>query len=417
MAGERLGLNDFFHALQDVGVTGSVSAAFRQVDVYAAVTLIADQIALVPQRLYRREDDGSRSPQPDHPLQRLVEFPNERQSAHTLARMVMLYLAGHGNSFVAILRNSAGMPDELVPLQATDVTIEELPSGDFFYRVSTEAGSAEISRENMLHFVGYSFDGIRGISPIQFHKDLINLGRSQLTYADSFYQNAARFSGTLETDAILKEDQVRSMEERFSAAYSEAGTREGRIAVLTGGLKFSPVSPVPPTDADFVNASRMSTEDIFRIFRVPTSAVGLGEHATLSNVETFQRQMLAQTLDPYLRQVSAELTRKLIRRRDRGRLYFEGDTSAYIEANVTERYNAYQKGITAGWLSGNEVRTQENLPNVKGLEVPYRPLNLVPVDEEVPSEPTTEPAPSADESSDESSERARAYNWQNGGFR
>lgn len=58
------------------------------------------------------------------------------------------------------------------------------------------------------------------------------------------------------------------------------------------------------------------------------------------------------------------------------------NTSAFLRGDTKSRYGAYKDGILTGFLTRNEARQLENLPQLQGLDDPLQPLNMEPVDGE-----------------------------------
>ncbi len=67
----------------------------------------------------------------------------------------------------------------------------------------------------------------------------------------------------------------------------------------------------------------------------------------------------------------------------------------------------YQSGITAGWLTRNEVRALESLNPIEGLEAPLQPLNAAPIG----SEPTAPTLPAEAEDEGERWHKLLAATW------
>jgi phage portal protein BeeE len=64
-------------------------------------------------------------------------------------------------------------------------------------------------------------------------------------------------------------------------------------------------------------------------------------------------------------------------------------TGDLLRTNQKDRYEAYRVALSAGFLSVNEVRRLENLPEVEGGDELFRPLNMALLSEVAKESETT----------------------------
>jgi HK97 family phage portal protein len=73
------------------------------------------------------------------------------------------------------------------------------------------------------------------------------------------------------------------------------------------------------------------------------------------------------TLQPYLKRAEQELTRKLV---DADGMFFEFETNGLLRGDSKARSEYFKAGLGGsagpGWMSPNEVRRLENLPEIPG---------------------------------------------------
>lgn len=395
-------------------------AAMRQNAVWDCVTLLGDSVAQVPRHVFRRLEDGQRLRLRNHPVARVLRNPNPNMSSFTYWRTTTMHLVGWGNAFSVITRDAAGSVVRLDPIHPARVDIEELSDGSFRYVVNPEASLLtgrvavrspvprpelaviRVSSEDMLHIVDKTFDGRIGVSPLRLHALSIQSAQNQEDYSAAYYKNAPRMSGFVETDRALGVPETKLLRDRFKELFSRGAVHEASIAILTNGLKFNPLTTVNPADADYVNSRKLSTAEIAAIFRVPTTFLNQLDAATYDNVLNLSLGFVRFTLTPYFRNIEEELGRKLIRARDRSEIFVEHQAAALLRSTVKERYEAYRIALAAGFLTGNEVRSLENLPPLEGLDEPRVPLNTAPA-----SEANTPGEDEPDEDEDEPDETIR----------
>jgi HK97 family phage portal protein len=377
--------------------------------VWGCVSLIADTVSILPLRLYS-ERNGIGEPQPQHPLSRLLRRPNPISNGYTFRRALALSLAAYGNAYAYIERDGMGVPRALFFIPKHCVTIQEMTDGQLEYHVIVRPDrKITITAYEMLHVVGSTLDGKRGVSPITMHRHLYEHDFAQFDYGSAFFERGARVSGFLTTDRKLDAQQKDELREAFSAQHGRGGLAAGKVAVLSNGLTWQAADVVSPSNADYIAARKMSATEICMIWRVPPPLIGLLENATLANVESLQRAFLQTTAGPYLDAIEAELGRKLISDRNSG-LYFEHDSSRILRGSPKEQAELNRIRINGGWVSRNEVRQTENMPPAEGLDDYLAPANMNIVGEE-PEEPPPPEAPPGDpqlDAGDRPSEGERA---------
>src|SRR5262249_15167363 len=60
-------------------------------------------------------------------------------------------------------------------------------------------------------------------------------------------------------------------------------------------------------------------------------------------------------------------------------LTVEFDINHFLRADIMTRYNAYRVGIVGMFLTPNEVRRAEGLPELEGGDTLYQPTNVAPL--------------------------------------
>jgi HK97 family phage portal protein len=146
----------------------------------------------------------------------------------------------------------------------------------------------------------------------------------------------------------------------------------GRVAILEEGMTFQATS-LSNKDSQWLESRQVTVLDISRIFGVPPALLGHLEKASYSSQEAQNLEFLTHSLRPWLTRIEQALERSLITDES---LYCEFTTGDLLRTDQKSRYEAYRVGLSAGFLSVNEVRRLENLPEVEGGDELFRPLNM-----------------------------------------
>ena len=100
--------------------------------------------------------------------------------------------------------------------------------------------------------------------------------------------------------------------------------------------------------------------------------------ATFSNIEHQGLNFLRFSLQPWLIRIEEELTLKLLPEN----MFAEFNADAIGRADTKSRYEAYQVGRQAGFLSINDIRERENMALVPDGDDLLVPLNMIAVGSE-----------------------------------
>jgi HK97 family phage portal protein len=344
------------------------------------IQTIAENLAMVPLRLYRRTDDGGRTPAAAHPLYAVLhERFNDHLTAFEGRELMAASLLIHGNAYARIERDDRGRVTALFPYAAPNVSVERRPSGRIRYTATRPEGATDILLDGEMLHLRYrrASDGLRGLSPIELARATFRTAIAQQTTAEAQAVNAFRPAGMLVFPKPVTQEALTLAKSDFTAKVIGAA-RANEIIVMDGGLEWKPFS-MPAKDMEFLESRKLSNLDIARIFGVPPTAAGIPDNATYSNVEQESRALVARCLAPMARRIEQAMMADLLSEEGR-RIYFvEHDLQGLLRGDQSARFQAYQIGRNGGWLSPNEIRAWENLPPIDGGNEYLSPLNMTSV--------------------------------------
>ena len=151
-----------------------------------------------------------------------------------------------------------------------------------------------------------------------------------------------------------------------------------RIAVLDYGLKYTPIS-ISNKDAQFVEQSELSVQDLARFFGVPLYKLQAGKQSYESN-EQNAIEYVVSTLHPIVTQYEEELTWKLLTSSEIARgLEIRMNMMAELRGDFNSRGTWYEKMRNISVYSPNDIRALEDLPDVEGGDERYASFNYGPL--------------------------------------
>ncbi len=255
----------------------------------------------------------------DASLERLV-----RGSAGTvpLLEIVASQLVLHGNAYVQIVRDAAGVPVELFPLRPERVTVVAGPDGwptAYAYRVGSETLTIALEDEggwpNLVHLKGFHpADDHYGAGCLSAAAQAVAVHNAAAQWNRALLENAARPSGALVyapgDGAPLSGDQFDRLKAELTSAYQGAANA-GRPMLLEGGLSWQAMA-LSPADMDFASLKAAAARDIALAFGVPPMLLGLPGDNTYANFREAGRALWRLTLLPLAARIMDGLTHGLV---------------------------------------------------------------------------------------------------------
>lgn len=345
--------------------------------VCACVRLLSESVASLPLFVFRRTET-SKVKASEYPLYWVLHnSPNDYQTSYTWLAQAMTHVLLHGNAYSAIERDSAGVVKRLWPLQPEYLTVQT--TGDaIIYEYYRNAEKHTFGFSDVLHLKGPSLNGVTGLSIIGLAKQGIGLATAQDQHGAAMFRNRARPGVLLKMPGVLTQQQRSTIRESFDANFSGA-MNAGKMFLLEAGMELAGTVGFSAEDSQFLQSRQFSVQEIARWFRVSPTMIGDLSRSTYSNSEQEQLSFLQHSLRPWLVNIEAELNLKLFP--SRTQFFAEFDMSGFQRADQATRYEAYSKGLTAGFLTVGDVRSWENLPEIAGTNQLMRPANMLPASE------------------------------------
>lgn len=371
----------------------STSTAMKLGAVSGCMEIISNSIAMLPTFLM---DSVTKEHYDDHPLNEvLCVRPNELQTPMRYRQLVQAHILAYGESFVWIYRNRAGQPVELLPIpHGWCEPWFNAETGHWFYRAEDPKTGRPylLNPADVIHKMGFTLDGIHGMSVLQRARQSIETAQRMETYQNATYKNGGRPSGVLKiatdvggvTDVVdaagktvkrNRKDVIREEWAKFST-----GENSFRTAILDNGMEYAPVA-LSNSDAQFVENKELCVADICRFFCLPGYKVGIGKQSYNSN-EQNNIEFVTSTLQPYIVNGEQEDTFKLltISERQKRNLQVRVNMAAVLRSDAKTRAEVENIYRMNGTFSVNDICDLEDRPHVPGGEVRYGSLNYIPLE-------------------------------------
>jgi len=368
----------------DAGVTVNTETALRFTAVFAAIKLLAENIAGLPKSVMIRDADGgytAASAHPAHPL--LYVRPNKYMDVFTFWFTIIAWLLGKGNAY-AVISYEKGKPVALHPV-APDCVKVVFVNGEKSYVVRTHDPDfafldGTYLENEMLHFMYFTLNGLVGVDPIVYNAAAIGEGIAAQKFTSDYFRTGGAIKGTIETDQALGDDDY----DRFMAHWQKT-SGNGETPLLEYGFKYKAIN-LSPEASQLIQAKVFSIDDICRIYSIPPHLLAELSHATFSNIEQQNIFFGEYSLRPIVKRLEKQLELKLFTEKERGKYHVKFDLNGLMRGDATTRAGFYTQGINAGWMTPNEAREFEGMKRLEGLDEPRIPLNYTTVGDDTKQE-------------------------------
>jgi len=360
--------------------------ALKEATVYACIRILAESVAKLPIKIYRDENGIKKAT--NHYLYNILKTrPNPYMSTSDFFRCLETQRNIHGNSFAVIEFEKKGRIKALWPVDATkvEIWIDEKglldSSNKLWYIVNGDNGERiKLKPDEILHFKGFSLDGICGITPITYLRTLIENGKSAEDYVNQFFKNGMQTKGIVHYVGDLNPEAEKTFREKFEQM-SNGLKNAHRISLLPLGYQFQPIS-LSMADAQFIENTELTIRQIAAAFGIKMHQLNDLERSTYSNITEQQKQFYIDTLMAILTMYEQELSYKLFLNSELDEGYYcKFNVDSIIRADIKTRYEAYRTGIQGGFLKPNEVRALEEMEAAEGGDALLVNGNMVPITE------------------------------------
>jgi len=183
----------------------------------------------------------------------------------------------------------------------------------------------KLDAASVVHFRRYhplkDFEGMSPVEPANY--PIQNDWKAQ-RYNVAFWDNAARLSGIVESDAdTMDPDQVKLMEKLFKENYVGDVDKMHQVAFLWSGFKWKEMG-LSQKDAEFIEGRKMNWRDIAGIYGVNPALV-YPEGANRATAQVAEYLFARYTMAPKLTRIAEKVNKDVMP------LYGDGFTFAFVD--------------------------------------------------------------------------------------
>lgn len=337
--------------------------ALQQVAVYASVRLITGATCNIPLNVHRLDDNGRRTPVMSGDVVNLINWrPNRWQNGRQFRRYMTEAVMLDGNAYALKVRGGNGKVIGLIPMNPARVKVEQnARTLEVEYTYTALNGrQATVAQRDMMHLYLMTLDGVKGISPIGYQREVIAEAMAVQEHGSHTYRNGARVSGLLTTEKELGVKGRQRLKEAMEQ-YRAGGESEGKTLVLEDGVDFRQVA-LSHRDAEYIASRKMTRAEIYMIYGVPAHLAADAENQGTgwgTGMEEQRGNFVSFTLEDYLTMWEDAFNRDFALSGSDIRV--SHDRKKIVRGDLKSRMDAYSKAIQFGIMNSNEVRGEFEL--------------------------------------------------------
>lgn len=329
------------HAITGLGELGNSA-------MWACVMQLAKLYATLPWSAYSKDSSGNR--RDASPVMRnLLASPNRWMTSYEFRFVMALNFELTGEAYAIVERTPRGVPAYMVPVPTGAVVARINDNGDLIYSIE-----GKIYTKDQILAIRNTPSGVTSVlSPAQYAQSDIEFeGKCQAMQME-YFDGASVIGNLIKVPSNLTPEQKAQIKAGFDT------TNGFRNIVIDNRVDVTPIQVNNADVGKLVEAQKWSARQVASRFGVPGFFVGLTEGA-YNNLEDQNIYFLTYCLNPRLRAWEEALTASLCSGSD----YVEFNREGLLQGNSAAKISYYNAALNNGWMSRNEIRAKENLPNL-----------------------------------------------------
>ena len=385
--------------LPQVGSMSARELYATQANLHAVVSFLADSVAQLPLKVYRRDGETDRQRDRDSVAARLLWRPNADQTAYELfnALTVELLLMGCATLWVLPDPDSdSGYQLRIIPREWISDTDRVTNYAPDVLKVHTGTGAfLEIGRDEFVQFRMYSPGNPGGYqSPIAALRQTLTEQIQADKFRTEIYRSSGRFNAyiTRPKDVAPWDDETkRKWLTAFREGWGQGGGNSGKMPLLEDGMEIKPYQ-FNAKEAQYAETKQLSREDVAAAFHVNPSLIWHTTTQTYASAKDNARALYADCLGPTLQMLQQRINSFLLPMIGAdANTYVEFDLNEKLKGSFEERASILQSAVGGPYMTRNEARADNNLPPIEGGDDLITPLNVVAGGQASPQDTHMEP--------------------------
>lgn len=316
--------------------------------VASAVDLIAGSIASMPVRLFKRKDGAVIEVDDDERISMLNGDTRDALDGFQMKKAIVMDYLLDGNGYVYI-NKSGNDVSSLNYVRSDAVAVSILDQGIFKSYTINVAGKACKPFE-FIKLLRNTRNGADGSGITEEISKALETAYRTMIYQLTMTKTNGNKRGFLKSDRRLGQEEINLLKRAWNNLYNS--DNEENVVVLNNGLDFKEASATA-VEMQLNETVKSLDDQIRNLF-----------HITENFDLTFKTAIY-----PIVKAFETALNRDLLLEKEKGKYFFALDVKEIIRANIRERYESYKLAKECGFMTINEMRREENMNHIDGLDV------------------------------------------------
>jgi len=318
--------------------------------VSGAVDFISNSIACMPVKLYKFKKGDVTEDDNDHRVKLLNGDTGDTLDAFQLKKAIVEdYLLGKGGYAYINRGNNSNDVTSIHYVEERYITIMRIVRPIFKeYTIDVMGGTYQ--PYEFIKVLRNTKDGASGSGAIVEVSKCLETAYQTLLYQLGMVKTGGNKKGFLKSSRKLGLDEILALKKAWKNQYSNSSEN---VVVLNNGLEFQESSN-SSVEMQLNENKKTLQDEINSIFHIYPNDF----HRTFK-----------EAIYPIVKAFETALNRDLLLEKEKKNYFFKFDVKEIVKANLEERYNAYKTAKETGFLTLNEIRREENLNHIEGLDV------------------------------------------------
>lgn len=356
---------------------GNAQTALNIATIYRCVNLLCDSVAVLPLQYMRLKDNRFVVDANSRLHYLLTIQPDTALSAFDFWRQVVQRLLMDGNAYIVPIYSNATLEIDRLALCGRGTVSHDTINDTYTVTDEQNAIYGVYDEDEIIHIKGMSIDGKQGVSVLTYARLTSDIAATGDNETLNRFANGGNVRGIVSNDNSVRgfgeyqDEQLAKTAENIDERF-QGGER---IVSLPGQIDFKQIS-LSSTDMQFLESRKFTVREICRFFGVHPSFVFDDTSNNYKSAEMANVAFLNNTLNPILRKIENELHRKLVAPTLACKRKFEFNRQSLYACDLESRSKYWQQVIATGLYTVNELRREENKPDVEGGDVVLVSANL-----------------------------------------
>ena len=325
--------------------------------VNGAVDFISNCVAAMPVKLYKHKQGKVERIEDDDRVKMLNGDTGDTLDAFQMKKaMVSDFLLGKGG--YCYIRRSRNDVTGLFYVEDRYITIMKVYE-PIFKQYQIFVGGYEKGNEKQYGtFEPWQFikllrntkDGASGIGLTVEVSKALETAYQTLLYQLGMVSTGGNKRGFLKASRKLAQDEIDTLKKAWKKLYAN---NSENVVVLNNGVEFQEASN-SAVETQMNESKKTLQDEINALFHLYPN--------------DFERTF-KEAIYPVIKAFETALNRDLLLEKEKKNHFFEFDVKEIVRVSLKERYEAYKLAKETGFMTLNEIRRQENMEYIEGLDV------------------------------------------------